>query len=144
MDPIPIEPQDRGECEVVAHVTFDHGGRDSVQVFLTPYVVADQQGLPLTLSPNPVRTTDMARLEVALERPGSLRVQLYNAAGRRVATQVTPVEPRFQAQVSTVDVPLRLEASGQVVPSGIYYLRIDWTGPGGERESSVARLVVVR
>jgi hypothetical protein len=144
VNPIPILPQDRGECEVVAQVTFDRGGVDSVQVFAAPYIVAEQQGLTPALLPNPVRATDTARLSVSLERPGTLQVQLYNAAGRRVASQVSAVEPRYQAQETLVEVPLRLEASGQVVASGIYYLRVDWNGPGGEHESAVTRLVVVR
>lgn len=145
VEPIPLLTGDRGACEVVAQVIYEQGGSDSVRVFATPFVVAEQTGLPLKLTPNPLRDPETARLDVSVERPGSLHLQLYNTAGRRVATQVTAVQPHYlQASGSLVNVPLHLESAGQAVPSGIYYLLVEWVGAGGERQSSVARLVLVR
>ncbi len=141
---VPIQPQDTGEMKVRARVTYDEGGGSTTQDFETRFIVATQSGLSVRAEPNPTRSLSAVNLAVALERPGSLQTEIYNGAGRHVATLVQSVEPNFQAREGIVDVPLAGTISDATVPSGVYYARVLWLGPGGQQESSTVRLTVVR
>ncbi|HZL85234.1 MAG TPA: M28 family peptidase [Candidatus Krumholzibacteria bacterium] len=144
VESVPIEPQDTGEMKVRARVTYDLGGGSTTQDFETRFIVAAQSGLSVHAVPNPTRSLSAVNLAVALERPGILQTEIYNAAGRRVATLVQSVEPNFQTREGIVDVPLAGTMSDATVPSGVYYARVLWLGPGGQQESSIVRLIVVR
>jgi hypothetical protein len=142
LDPVPILPEDAGECRLVAEVTHATAAGDSVSRFEARYVVSVQSGLAVEVRPNPVRRLTSAQLVVGLERPGTLRTEVYDASGRRAASATREVQPRFQSQSATIAVPLL--GPGGELPSGIYFARVQWSGPGGQRESATRRFVVVR
>jgi len=143
VDPVPILPEDTGQNRVAVRLTTGSGGGTS-QTYTAPFVVAAQSGLPVQVRPNPVRSLEEASLSLGLERPGSLLTELYDAAGRRVASHHTTVQPNFQAREPRVTVPLLDATSRFEIPSGIYFARVQWAGPGGQQEISVVRLVVLR
>ena len=143
VDPVPILPEDTGQNRVGVRLTTGSGGGTS-QTYTAPFVVAAQSGLPVQVRPNPVRSLEGASLSLGLERPGSLLTEVYDAAGRRVASHHTTVQPNFQARETRVTVPLLDATSRFEIPSGIYFARVQWAGPGGQQEISVVRLVVVR
>jgi hypothetical protein len=144
IDPIPIQPQDSGELKVVVRVTWVQAGSSTAQDFEARFVVAVQRGLSVNAWPNPSRSLGAVNLAVVLDRPGSLQTEIYSAAGRRVATLVQSVVPNFQTLETIVTVPLGGVSSATTVPSGVYFARVLWLGPGGQQESSIVRLIVVR
>ncbi len=143
VDPVPILPEDTGECWLVAEVTHATAAGDSVSRFERRYVVSAQSGLLVEVRPNPVRSITTAQLVVQLERPGTLYTQVYTASGRRAAVEARQVQPRFQARETSITVPL-LGADGNALPSGMYFARVQWTGPGGQREEATRRFIVVQ
>ncbi len=144
IDSVPILAHDTGELKVVARVTYVQGSGNTTQDFETRFVVAAQRGLSVQAMPNPSRSLGAVNLAVALERPGSLQTEIYSAAGRRIATLLQSVEPNFQTRETIVTVPLGGATSKTTVPSGVYFARVLWLGPGGQQESSIVRLIVVR
>jgi hypothetical protein len=146
VEPLPILPEDGGVNRLFARVTYAGDGGDVVQTAVDTFVVAEQEALQVLLRPNPLRgDPGAAEIVVPLERPGELRVDVYNLEGELVSSRTQQVEPFFQAQEKQVAVPLlSASTSPRALESGVYVVRVRWTGPGGQQESSVARLAVVR
>jgi hypothetical protein len=147
VDPIPVRAQDGGANQLFARITYQQvPGADVVQTVADTFVVAEQVGLPVLLRPNPVRgSPTVAEIAVQLDRPGDVHVDVYNLEGELVASRMQQVQPFFQAQRKTVTLPvLASTASVPAMTSGTYFVRVRWSGPGGQEESVMSRLVVIR
>ncbi|UCE03273.1 MAG: M28 family peptidase [Candidatus Latescibacterota bacterium] len=146
VDPIPIQAQDGGTNRLLARVTYERApGEEVVQTVVDTFVVAEQVGLPVLVRPNPVRDPSSAEIAVQLERPGEVRVEVYNLEGELVATQMQRVQPFFQAQSKIVTLPILASSSAAPqMTSGTYFVRVRWQGPGGQEEAVTSRLVVIR
>ena len=88
--------------------------------------------LTLTTAPNPAR--DVARLSFTLERETLARLDIYDVAGRRVAT---PYAGKAAPGTLTVDWALTAENGARVDP-GVYFARLEGLG-----RTLVTRVTVV-
>jgi hypothetical protein len=85
--------------------------------------------LALQLS-NPAPRAQMLQLAIAVDRPGSVELQLFDVAGRRVAHRPAA---GVVAGTSVVQLPIG------ALPPGVYLIRASW-----DRGPAVTRRVVVR
>ncbi len=85
------------------------------------------------VAPNPVR--DAATLRFDLPRAGEVRVRIFDPAGRRVRVLVDRVLP---AGHQTIVWDGRND-DGRPLASGIFYVRLDWTGKRATRTLTLLR-----
>lgn len=142
---VPILPEDRGWLEITAVVTAtDSVGRGWTATARDSFVVTEQAGLDVTLTPNPVRgDPGQATLRLELNRQGTLQVEIYTLEGERVGGSVRDVVPR----VTTASYSLPLfEGSGAPtdLASGTYLVNVQWRGDGDERAGAQRPLVIIR
>lgn len=88
--------------------------------------------LSLAVSPNPARTS--VRLSLALSEDADVNVDMFDLAGRRLAT---PFAGRLSAGAQSIDWDLRRE-DGTRLATGLYFARIEALG-----RTSVVRVSVV-
>ena len=88
--------------------------------------------LELAVSPNPPLRT--ARLLFTLDRAADVRLDVFDLAGRRVAT---PFAGRADAGTTRVTWSLT-DAGGAPVPAGVYFARVEGLG-----RSAITRLIVL-
>ncbi|HVP14611.1 MAG TPA: T9SS type A sorting domain-containing protein [Terriglobales bacterium] len=116
------------------YLAFDYDYTSGTQaVYMPPESPAPAgDGIALALAPNPAfRSTN---LSFTLGREADLRLDVFDLAGRRVAT---PFAGHAQAGTTRVEWTLR-RADGSPVPAGIYFARLEGLG-----KATVARLVVL-
>jgi hypothetical protein len=87
------------------------------------------------LTVTPTTTRGETTLILPVTRPESLRLEIFDATGRRVAP---PVQRAFPAGLHAWTITLR-DPRGAPLPSGLYLLRL--SGPGGCR---TGRLAIIR
>ena len=98
--------------EDVARSLFNYGTSTALEDAPRGFAVS-----AVDLFPNPVR--DRLTVDVTLDAPGYLRVEVYDLLGRRVATLVDASVPAGMQQ-------LRWDADGK--PAGLYLVRLEAGG----------------
>ncbi|HET9252186.1 MAG TPA: T9SS type A sorting domain-containing protein [Candidatus Eisenbacteria bacterium] len=97
---------------------------------ITPLLAAEAVGGPsaagvreVSLSPNPMNPSSVLRFTV--ERPGSLKVRLFDVHGRAVRTILEESQAVLGPRRVTID---GSDDQGRRLSSGVYYLRIENAG----------------
>ena len=130
----------RGSSGDTANVIVD---RAYANVPASGAIPAD--GLQLSLlGPNPVRLLagGLARFAITTHRPGRVALEIRDVQGRTVRAIELAEPPSFGPGTRAIAWDGR-GANGSVMPAGLYFARASWRGPGGERQVSPTRSVVV-
>jgi hypothetical protein len=144
-DPVPILASDGGAQTLEARISYrDSTGAAVEQVATTAFRVEVQNGLGLTLQPNPVQGgLAAASIAYELNRPGVVVLEVFNLEGERVYASSQRLEPLITSAVRR----LPLTQGGPPAPelaSGAYIVRARWTGDDGGQAEAKATLVLKR
>lgn len=94
----------------------------------------------LTASPNPFRTASVLRYE--MPEAGWVRLGVFDVAGRMVATLVDG--PLTAGLHESLWQPDRSRSGSHVLPSGVYFARLEWVGRSGLPGMVTSRIHMVR
>lgn len=111
-----------GVFETIAVGGLEYGSTNAVVEVEPPAPVALPERLELAVTPNPVR--GRATIHYALPTAGTVRLGLYDVAGREVVGL-----PAFEANAGRASLGLDLAA----LPRGVYFVRLDVNGRSAGR-----------
>jgi len=144
-DAVPILPTDGGVHTLIARIQYlDAAGAPVEQTAAVDFRVEVQEGLQITVQPNPVRGgLESATLAYALNRPGTIALEVFNLEGERVYSSNQRLEPLITSSVRRIS----LVQGGPPAPdlaSGAYIVRARWLGDDGSSADAQAPLVLLR
>ena len=145
LDAVPILPTDGGNHTLEARIRYaDSAGAPVEQTATADFRVEVQDDLQLTVQPNPVRGgLESATLAYALNRPGTIALEVFNLEGTRVYSSNQRLEPLITSSVRRIS----LVQGGPPAPdlaSGAYFVRARWLGDDGSSAEAQAPLVLLR
>jgi hypothetical protein len=105
-----------------------------------PAVALLGNGASLTGSPNPFRTD--SALRYVIPEAGRVRLEVFDAGGRRVATLADGQQDAGAHE--SLWRPDRSRIGSQALPSGVYFVRLEWVGRSGSTSMVTRRIERVR